>query len=58
MGLLVVQLEADPQDRVGRLVFPLPNVEQSLAEIAAEVQVHPHIERPGVLTLVIVETLA
>ena len=42
-GLLVVELEADSEDRVGDFVLLLPDIKQCLTKVATKVEVGPDI---------------
>lgn len=56
--LLVVQLKTDTQNGVPNFVLSLPDIEQSLAEITAQVQVCPDTKAIGCLVPAVIEPLA
>lgn len=57
-SLLVVELKADPQDRVADLVLLLAHIKQRLTKVSTQVQVRPLIE--GFISLIsaVVQLLA
>lgn len=56
--LLVIQLKADPQNRVPDVVLSLPHIKQGLAKVAAQVQIRPDVEAVCNVISAMVEPLA
>lgn len=54
---MIAQLKAHSEHRVCSFILLLPNIEKSLAKVAAQVEIIPHTRRRRILMLVGMETL-